>query len=532
MNNGSRFRLIAFSTLVIVALAGCSGAAADDSSPSGPSSPSSPKVASLTVTAPSSAIVVGSTTQLTATPKDASGAAVSGQAIAWSSANGAIASVSSSGLVTGVAPGGPVTITATAAGVTGSVPITVNPVPVASVTVTPGTPSVKAGSTLQLAATVKDASGSVLNGRTVTWSVSNTAIATVSSSGLLTGVAAGTVNVTATCEGVTSTVAVTVGQPSFNAALHLRRQITVTTGTAAIPAGYSVPMTFDHASLVASNTSTANGQDVRVAYWNGTAWVELDRVTDTGSSWNSPTTTIWFKTQVPMAANSSDNNYYLYYDGVVITPPPQNPSIVFLWADDFETANFNKWLPATGGLWQIDNTRSHHGTFAAMYPTEGGGSYSLIANPPLNMADVYVDAWWQINALSDKWNVSQDVRRDDGDNGTSSLLCKCIGSLGWNVATYINDHYADVNAPAGTIQANTWMRVGTGMAGTTFQVFLNGALINSATGLTGIISGNVGFTKNVTPLTASGVIWIDDVIVRRWAIPEPTTSVGSETVAP
>ena len=62
------------------------------------------------------------------------------------------------------------------------------------------------------------------------------------------------------------------------------------------------------------------------------------------------------------------------------------------------------------------------------------------------------------------------------------------------------------------------------MEGTTFRVFLNGALVNSASGLTQLTTGNVGFGKNVTPTSAvpPGVVWIDDVVVRRYAFPEPT----------
>ena len=84
-------------------------------------------------------------------------------------------------------------------------------VPVSSVAVTPATATVQVGQTVQLTATAKDASGNVLPGRTVTWASSNTAVATVSGSGLVTGVAAGgPVTITATSEGQSGTAAVTV----------------------------------------------------------------------------------------------------------------------------------------------------------------------------------------------------------------------------------------------------------------------------------------------------------------------------------
>src|SRR5207249_7322621 len=88
--------------------------------------------------------------------------------------------------------------------------ITVTSAPVASVTVSPASISVQEGSTTQLTATPKDAGGTALLGRVVTWSSDNTAAATVNGSGLVSGVAAGTATITATCEGKTGTSAITV----------------------------------------------------------------------------------------------------------------------------------------------------------------------------------------------------------------------------------------------------------------------------------------------------------------------------------
>ncbi|HMC71159.1 MAG TPA: alkaline phosphatase family protein, partial [Mycobacteriales bacterium] len=83
-------------------------------------------------------------------------------------------------------------------------------VPVASVSVTPATASVQVGSAVQLTATPKDASGSPLTGRTVTWASSDASVATVSTSGLVTGRAAGTATITATSEGQSGTATITV----------------------------------------------------------------------------------------------------------------------------------------------------------------------------------------------------------------------------------------------------------------------------------------------------------------------------------
>src|SRR5256885_3512765 len=74
------------------------------------------------------------------------------------------------------------------------------PVAVAAVEVTPGTAALQVGQTMQLTATPKDASGNALTGRTVVWSSSDGAIATVNATGLVTGKAPGSTQITATTE--------------------------------------------------------------------------------------------------------------------------------------------------------------------------------------------------------------------------------------------------------------------------------------------------------------------------------------------
>ena len=66
------------------------------------------------------------------------------------------------------------------------------------------------GATVQLTATLRDAAGNVLTGRAVAWSSSNTSTATVSGTGLVTGVAAGPATITATSETKSGAAVVTV----------------------------------------------------------------------------------------------------------------------------------------------------------------------------------------------------------------------------------------------------------------------------------------------------------------------------------
>jgi hypothetical protein len=128
----------------------------------------------------------------------------------WSSSNTAIASVSSITGAEWLTPhkAGTVTITATLYGVSGHLTVTV--LGVQTVSVSPATGSVRIGATLQFTATPRDANGGAFSGKTITWVSSAPTVATVSTSGVVTGVAKGSVTISATTDGVTGTAAVTV----------------------------------------------------------------------------------------------------------------------------------------------------------------------------------------------------------------------------------------------------------------------------------------------------------------------------------
>src|SRR5438128_376606 len=170
-------------------------------------------VASVQVSPPTASLTPGQTAQLTATPKDSAGSALTGRAVTWTSSAPTVASVSASGLVTGGTVGS-ATITAMSEGRTGSATVTVALIPVASVVVSPAPATLSVGGTVQLTVTLKDASGTTLTGRTVAWTSSTLTVATVSQSGLVTDVASGgTTTITATSEGKSGTSAVTVQAP-------------------------------------------------------------------------------------------------------------------------------------------------------------------------------------------------------------------------------------------------------------------------------------------------------------------------------
>ncbi len=161
-------------------------------------------VDSVHVAAPQDTLTVGHQETLTATAYDSSGNVITGRAITWSTSNSAVATVSAGGVVTTLQQGA-VVIFASISGVSGSVTLQVNPVPIGSVTIAPLTDTVSQTGQVQLTATVKDSLGNVVTNPTVTWMSSANGIATVTSSGLVTGVSAGTARITASDGGKSGT---------------------------------------------------------------------------------------------------------------------------------------------------------------------------------------------------------------------------------------------------------------------------------------------------------------------------------------
>jgi hypothetical protein len=180
------------------------GGGGGDGGPSGP-----PAVATVQLSAASATMEVGSTLSTTVTLTDASGRAVTGRTVTYQSSAPAIATVDLVGTVTGVAPGA-VTITATVEGKSGSLALTVTPIPVGSVAIDQRTPLVKQGATITLTAKALDNAGRVLSGRTLTWASANTGIATVSEAGVVTGVAVGSVFIRVESEGKRDSVSLRV----------------------------------------------------------------------------------------------------------------------------------------------------------------------------------------------------------------------------------------------------------------------------------------------------------------------------------
>ena len=280
-------------------------------------------VASVVIAVNASTIQVGQTTQAVATALDSAGNQISGRGVTWASAKPSVATVSSLGVITGVDTGS-AKITATVDGVVGSTTETIGGATVANVSVTLDKSTIPVGSTAQATAVATDASGNVLTGRTVTWASSNTSIATVSNLGVVTAVGTGTVSISGTVDGKTSSATLVatssvVASVSVSAATTSLAPGQTTQATAVLKdasgAIITAPVTWTSSAPAVATVSSSGlitavaGGSATITATSGTASGTLN-ITVSGTAPSSPTSgSVATLPELPRVVPSSRDPY-------------------------------------------------------------------------------------------------------------------------------------------------------------------------------------------------------------------------------
>jgi uncharacterized repeat protein (TIGR03803 family) len=211
--------------------------------------PGSVVLQSITVTPENASVAAGLTQPFSATGhySDGSSADLTSTAT-WQSSVGTVASVTNAGLAQGLTAGS-TTISASQDGVSGSASLTVTAPVLQWITITPATASITPGQTQQFTATgtYSDDSTADLTD-TAMWQSSNPGVATVNTSGLAMGIAAGTATITATQDGKSGSATLTV-------IVRMLVSISVTPSSASVFVGWTQQFT---ATGTYSDGSTAN----------------------------------------------------------------------------------------------------------------------------------------------------------------------------------------------------------------------------------------------------------------------------------
>ncbi|MFW9813894.1 MAG: DUF2341 domain-containing protein [Candidatus Thorarchaeota archaeon] len=317
------------------------------------------------------------------------------------------------------------------------------------------------------------------------------------------------------------------------------RQVIVSAGSEPIPAGYSTSITIDHGALVLAGKSQADGDDLRILYWNGLGLIELDRVLDSDSFWSSSTTKLWFKIQSDIPALTSDNNYYLYYGNPSALSPPDNHANVFQFYDGFESGDVSAWdgsYTDTGDSLTVTTEQANTGSYSAKGEVDNqAAAQAMVWKDFSDKTNLLARVHFYISptfSTTDHVTIMQFVDTSSGWVNQLSLTIRDDMTLYlWNAIAGEAYGYGTTSA----ISTGSWHMIElqakfsttTGEA----RMWFDGNLEVEETGKN---LGAEGVDKFCTvfywasPQTEPNIVFADDVMLRPYVNPEPTTSFGAE----
>jgi uncharacterized protein YjdB len=201
--SGNATALAAGSATITAALKGVSGTATLTVQPK--------SLTAIAIAPNSASLMIGGAQQFTATGtyNDGSTANVT-SSVSWSSSTPPVATVNATGEATAVAAGSSA-ITAALNGASGTATLTVLAKSLSGISVAPSAANLAIGVTQQFTATGNYNDGSTANVTSLaTWTSSSPAVAAINSTGLATGIVAGSSTIRASLSGFSSTAALTV----------------------------------------------------------------------------------------------------------------------------------------------------------------------------------------------------------------------------------------------------------------------------------------------------------------------------------
>ncbi|MEO7997136.1 MAG: Ig-like domain-containing protein [Gemmatimonadaceae bacterium] len=223
-----------------------------------------------------------------------------GRTITWKNVTPAIATVSASGIVIPIALGNG-RVAVDAEGAVDTATYSVSKIPVVTVSLSPQQRTVVEGNSAQFTPTVTDSAGNVVTDRLIEWTSSNTTIATVSSTGLVTTTAPGTTTITAISETRSGTATLIITPVPVDTILLTQQQLTLNRPTASGTAqgafsidlrdlanrqlrNRTVIVTSDQPSIATGTANAAATTVSVVALTNGSATLTIQAVNASGQN--------------------------------------------------------------------------------------------------------------------------------------------------------------------------------------------------------------------------------------------------------
>ena len=285
---------------------------------------------SIAVTPAIPSIPSGTTLQFTATGTFTDGSTQDvTKTVQWTSDSPSVATISNAdkqiGLATSV-NAGTATITATSGSITGNTTLTVTPAALASIAVTPATPSIALGTTQQFTAIGTFTDGTMQDlTATATWTLDDTTIASISSGGLTTTIKVGASNVNATSGTIVGSTLMTVTEAQIVS-------LAINPDTAAVPQGSTQQF------MATATFTDGTTQDVtQSAHWSSTD-ASIATISNAAGTQGLATTLASGSTTIGVASGSASASAFLTVnpaDLVSIAIAPQSPILALGTSQQF-----------------------------------------------------------------------------------------------------------------------------------------------------------------------------------------------------
>jgi hypothetical protein len=287
------------------------------------------------------------------------------------------------------------------------------------------------------------------------------------------------------------------------AAWSYRRPITIdnTPGSNSL-SDYQVLVTLDTSSLISTGKMRSDCGDIRFTDSDGSTllnyWLE--------SGCNSANTKIWVK--VPYIPASSTKTIYVYYGNPSATSL-SNGRATFIFFDDFSSGS-GQWSELAGS-WAVESGEYSQSDMGA----EWYEHISVAGSPSWD--DYIVEAKMKI---VEGGSIGLAFRVQDAGNWYMAQLRTDSN----RIEEYNDEAFEGWCTCNDTAEEGVWYNTKVVVAGNTFSMYVNGAFCCSYTDTT-FSQGKIGLS------TYASHGRFDDVRVRKYASPEPTTSIGAEELS-
>ena len=300
-----------------------------------------------------------------------------------------------------------------------------------------------------------------------------------------------------------------------------RQEVKITNNTGKYLYGYPVMVTLTNSTFDFQHANTY-GKDIRcISSDNATSylyWIE---------QWNwGEEAKIWVR--IPTIAPGTETTFFLYYGNPDAAPGASDPELIFSFYEGFESGNVDDWTQTNTSKGELiaQSDVVEGGDYAGLwYWKQKGTAYSYLSIPELRDEDVVIEF----------------VRRDGGYSGqkyTILGLDETAEDAGNGIKLYFNhsehkfEYYdGSMHTIMEDVDPSTWYKF-------KIKVYSDGddskfdLWINNEKKITG--GGTRGSVDSVTLLqfqmSTSSSGWakeyIDEILVRKYAEPDPTTELG------